>query len=128
MTQPANMIAVFQARNRVICRLYKEYGWLLTQIADHFAMSKTNVWRILENGGATQTKSQRRARITATNRKKALDANFRKKLAEATYQAWADGKMSGRKRLFADDPVKRADYLLLRDKVGAAEAKRMLAA
>lgn len=125
---PPNMAAVFQARNRVIVRLYIEHGWMLSQIAEQFAMSKSNVWRILENAGAKMNKSARRDRRTAANRKKALDPAFRRKLAEATYRAWTDGKMSGRKRLYADEPAKRADYLNLRKKVGADEARRMMAA
>lgn len=119
--------AVYEARNRVIVRLYRERDWLLAELAKAFEMSVANVHRILKAPGACLPVSDRRRRWRDANRAKARDPEIRAALSEAGLRAWQLGRCSGRRRLFEDAPELRAEYLQLQRKVGAAEARRIIA-
>ena len=123
-----NMRAVYDARNRVIARLYLEREWRISEIAEAFEMSVSNVWRILQRLDATLPDKKRRKRIAETNRAKWQDPDYRAKIVAATRLAWVNGKMRGRPKVYANDPSKRREYQNLQRKVGAVEARQMMEA
>lgn len=119
--------AVFDARNRVMARLYLEHEWTLSDLADAFDMGVPNAHRILKRLGATLPPGERRRRFTKANRIKAANPEFRAQMSASIREIWAIGKGSGRSKLFEDNPERRTEYLRLQKKVGAAEARRILA-
>lgn len=120
--------SVYDARNRVMVRLYREHEWTLAELAEAFDMGAPNVHRILKRLGATLDRNERRNRWTAANREKAKDPAYRALVSASIREIWATlPKGSGRPVLFEDDPDARAEYLRLQRKVGAAEARRILA-
>lgn len=118
---------VYEARNRVMARLYLEHGWTLEDLADAFDMSISNAHRILKALGSLLPESEKRNRWHKANLAKAQDPEFRAEMAASIRETWRQRNFSGRRRLFDDDPEMRATYRKLQREVGAAEAKRMLA-
>lgn len=119
--------AVYDARNRVLARLYREHGWTMAELAAQFEMSMGNVHRLLKRQGALLTDAGKRGRWEVANRAKAADPEFRLQMSETIAAYWRLPRGSSRPVLFADEPERRAQYLTLQRKVGAVEARRLLA-
>lgn len=112
-------------RNRAIADAYRA-GELQRDIAARFGISKSNVSVILAKEGARLPKVEIYRKTGIIGARTARDPVIRARIAEGVRKAWARGDNLGRKAILADDPVKRADYLVLREAYGAQYAREAM--
>lgn len=112
-------------RNAEIAASYRG-GETMGVIAARHGISLSRVSYIIRNAGARLSREEWSRRHSDMCRRIARDPKVRAKIAATMRKRWADGLKAGRPRLFADDPVRRDEYLLLRDACGAAYARKAM--
>lgn len=109
-------------RNIAIAAAYRS-GVVMTELAKQHGLSLSRISHIVWEQGAESTPAELRLRRGQSSRRNGGSPAARAKISAAIRQRWADGLMSGRPTLFADDTAKRGDYLALRRAYGAAYAR-----
>ena len=109
-------------RNIAIAAAYRS-GVVMTELAKQHGLSLSRISHIVWEMNAELGPAELRVRRAKYSRHNASAPAARAKISAAISQRWADGLMSGRPTLFADDTAKRGDYLALRRAYGAAYAR-----
>lgn len=112
-------------RNAEIVRLYLA-GATSDQLAEQFDLSTSRIRFILQRDGGEKFAREYRRRNAELLRARATDPATREKLRHLTTKRWQEGERLGRRMMFADDPVKREDYVALRRVYGAAYAREAM--
>lgn len=112
-------------RNAAIAKAYRD-GDRLQDIADRHGISLSRASYIVKQQGARLSREEISQRYAERSRRIAQDPVIRAKIAETVRRKWECGELRGRKMLFADDPVRRYDYLNLRHAYGAQYAREVM--
>ena len=113
-------------RNAAIAADYKA-GESLPCIAARYGLSPSRISYIALAQGVRFTGIEQARRIGSQGAANSRTAIVRERISQTVKQRWADGTLrGGRRRLFADDPARREDYLNLRSAMGAAYARQAM--
>lgn len=112
-------------RNRQLVEAYRG-GASCSALAEKFGISQSRAYVIVKQSGVALSTEERSRRQAANSRRLMADAAHRAKISEGLRAYWAAGGKAGRKAIFADEPEKRDEYLLLRGYGGAAYARERM--
>ena len=114
------------SRNQAIAAAYKA-GESLTSIGARYGLCISRISYIALREGVRLTGTEQARRVGQTGAANARNPAARARISATIKHLWAGGKWrGGRPMLFADDPVKRGDYLALRNVYGAAYAREAM--
>lgn len=112
-------------RNNKIVAAYRA-GQPIEHIGRDHGVSGYTVRRIIIRAGALADEAERRRRFVEVNRRNQLLPEVRARKAETMRRHWQHNPNMGKPQLFANDPERREEYLLLRDAYGAAYAREAM--
>lgn len=110
-------------RNVAIAKAFLD-GRTLASLAAEHGVCLTRIHYIVRGEGIRLGREAVYARINRKGR--VLGREHRANIQAALLKRSAAGKRNGPAPLFADDPAKREQYLLLRDAMGAAYARQAM--
>lgn len=112
-------------RNAEIVAGFRD-GATMNELARKHGVSHATIHRVLRRADALGTPEERRARIRLHSQRVANDPDVKARKAAKMREHHAAGRIGRKAVIFAHDPVKRADYLLLRSVAGAAYARQAM--
>lgn len=112
-------------RNTALVAAYKA-GKPIEHIAADHNISGKRVWVILGREGVLGTREERRARHREINRRNQAKPEVKARKSETMRRHWRTNPNMGKAMLFANDPDRREEYLLLRTAMGAAYARQAM--
>lgn len=112
-------------RNAAIVAAYLA-GKPILNIAADYGISESRTRFIIERAGALGSHQDRRARHSEINRRNQARPEVKQRKSDRMREHWRSNPNMGKARLFADDPERRAEYLLLREACGAAYARQAM--
>lgn len=115
-------------RNRKIAAAYLA-GVTMRELAEEYGVCPQRIDHIVQSQGAKLTYEQRRARHSANASRRQSDPAVRHSISVTLKAANERRRAMGlppRHAIFADDPARRAEYLTLRDTMGAAYARQAM--
>lgn len=110
-------------RNVAIAKAFLD-GRTLASLAAEHGVCPTRIHYIVRGQGIRLGRDAVSKRLGRKGRK--LPRSTAEKIRAALLQRRAEGKRVGREVIFADDPVKREQYLDLRGAMGAAYARQAM--
>jgi hypothetical protein len=111
-------------RNIAIAKAFLD-GRTLASLAQEHGLCPTRIHYIVRGEGIRLGRDAVIKRTSPTKGKK-LPRATAEKIRAALLQRTAEGRRVGREVIFADDPVKREQYIDLRDAMGAAYAREAM--
>lgn len=112
-------------RNKAIALAYQG-GETMTELARRYGLSISRISYICRDQGARLSREELSRVQSHYARRNMNDPAIRAKISETISKRWAAGHWAGRRKIFANDPAKREDYLALRDNFGAAYARQAM--
>jgi hypothetical protein len=112
-----------QARNVAIAKAFLD-GRTLASLAAEHGVCLTRIHYIVRGQGVRLGRDAIAKRISG--RGKPLGRGHADNIRKALLRRSAEGKRNGREPIFANDPIKREQYLDLRNAMGAAYARQAM--
>lgn len=112
-------------RNRAIIDAFLS-GETMASLASRHGIAISRVSRIIKRAGASLGPAELQERLNATRARIATDPVIREKIRQTIAAKWAAGHWAGRRKILADDPDRREEYISLRDAYGAAYAREAM--
>lgn len=112
-------------RNRAIVEAFRA-GETMAVLANRHGITISRVSRIINRAGASLGYDELQKRLNVTRAKIATDPAIREKIRQTITAKWAEGHWAGRRKILADDPERREDYISLRQAYGAAYAREVM--